>query len=100
MESRHWNKDRKYRDDFIREVIGYGNVIHSEIVDRGHKNGAEIHKITDTGLIIVYNQRTKKHVTTMVARVGQLKRYSIPKSELKSVLRIARHNVDMGYNFE
>lgn len=91
--------DREERLSVIKSEIGFGNVIHKEIVDKGHRNGAEIHNITDTGLIIVQNQRTKKVVTVMVARVGQLKRYAIPKSELKSVLRIARHNIDMGYNY-
>lgn len=99
MEATIHLNDREERLSVIKSEIGFGNVIWSEIVDKGHRNGAEIHNITDTGLIIVQNQRTKKVVTVMVARVGQLKRYAIPKSELKSVLRIARHNIDMGYNY-
>lgn len=45
----------------------------SFVVDRGHPNGPEIHSVTDTGIIVVHNQRTGKMVTKLIARPGQVK---------------------------
>ena len=76
MDSLHYQLDRKNRHDFIIKNIGYGKPIRKKIVDKGHINGAEIHLITDTGIIIVYNAKTKIHVTDMIARPTQLERYN------------------------
>ena len=47
MNSRHYTKDRQNREAIITQ-IGVGTVIKEVVVDRGHRNGPEIHKITDT----------------------------------------------------
>ena len=72
--SRHYTKDRKQREAIIAQ-IGTGNVIKEVVVDRGHRNGPEVHKITDTALILVYNQRTGILVTKLIARPAQILRY-------------------------
>lgn len=70
----HYSIERQERRAFIKEHIGEGNVIDSFVVDRGHPNGAEIHSVTDTGIIIIHNQRTNKLITELIARPAQLKR--------------------------
>ena len=74
MNSKHYTEDRQEREKVI-QTIGQGKVVASFRVDRGHRNGAEIHKITNTGIILIYNERTGKLVTKLIARVGQIKRY-------------------------
>ena len=66
------------------------------IVDKGHKNGVEIHVITENGIINIYNYYSKKYVTGLIARPGQLMRYGVVIPE--SVLEKARVHVSMHYN--
>lgn len=72
--SRHWDTERKSREARIRQ-IGYGKAVARFVVDRGHVNGPEVHEITDTGIINIYNQLTKKLITKLIARPGQIRRY-------------------------
>jgi len=73
----HYKKERMYRENIVRALYkAEGKELHSVyIVDKGHINGKEIHKIYMNGIIEVYNYRTRIHITTMVGRVGQLKKY-------------------------
>ena len=98
MESKHWIRDRKERNDLINS-IGYGAIIKEKIVDRGHKNGAEVHKVTDTGLILIYNQISGKFITALIARVNQIKRYYSEDEVIpERVLALAREHTLKGYN--
>ena len=74
MTSKHYSEDRQTREAHIAE-IGYGSIVAEFVVDRGHKNGPEIHKISDTGIITIYNKRTNKLITKLIARPGQVRRY-------------------------
>lgn len=74
MNSKHYSEEREAREAIIKK-IGQGEVVASFRVDRGHRNGAEIHKITNTGIILIYNERTGKMITKLIARVGQIRRY-------------------------
>lgn len=74
MTSKHYTHDRAAREKVIRE-IGYGNTIKEMVVDKGHKNGPELHQLSDTGIITIYNNRTKKLITKLIARPGQIKRF-------------------------
>lgn len=94
MTSRHYNRDRIIREKLIKE-IGLGKEIATVRVDRGHKDGAELHTITTTGIIIIRNERTHKMVTKLIARPNQIKRYGIND---KKVLEIAREHQTLGYN--
>ena len=98
MNSKHYTKDRQQREAIIAQ-IGTGNVIKEVVVDRGHRNGPEVHKITDTALILVYNQRTGILVTKLIARPAQILRY-YSNDELKprAVVKLARKHVEMGWN--
>ena len=47
------------------------------IINKGHRNGYEIHVIYNNGIIRIYNQRTGKHITDLIARIPQMERYGI-----------------------
>ena len=74
-QTNHYKNKRYNREKFInKHLYGGGNVIDSFLVDKGHPMGAEVHCVTDTGLIIVYNATSKKLVTKLIARPNQIKR--------------------------
>ena len=97
MNSYHYNRDRQLRESIINQ-IGIGNVIKEVEVDRGHRNGPEIHKITDTGLILIYNKESKKLITKLIARVGQINRYYQNERPPRKVIQLARYHCEMGWN--
>ena len=74
MTSKHYTNDRQQREEIIN-LIGLGKPMVRFTIDRGHKNGAEIHEITDTGIINIYNKNTRKLITKLIARPGQIRRY-------------------------
>ena len=97
----HWI-ERNIRNDFIKEHIGVGNPLRTFKWDKGHPNGPELHTITDTGIIIVQNERTKKLVTTLIARPGQIYRYYINEGLYppKELMNIAKEHTEAGYNYK
>ena len=102
MTSKHYDKQRNKREKLISKYInGDGNVIDSFVVDKGHKDGVEIHSITDTGLIIIHNQNTGKLVTKLIARPEQIERYykNIDRSPPSWLLRLAQWHMNMRYNY-
>jgi hypothetical protein len=90
--------DRQAREALI-ETIGYGKTVKTVVVDRGHKNGPEIHEISDTGIITIFNQRTHKMITKLIARPAQIRRY-YKENEIipKGLLQLAREHQQMAYN--
>lgn len=94
MTSKHYTDDRKIREELIQK-IGLGKEIGTFRVDKGHPNGAELHTVTDTGIIIIRNERTHKMVTKLIARPNQIKRYGIKD---KNLIEIARKHQILGYN--
>lgn len=101
VETLHW-KERVDRNEFIKNEIGIGNPIRTFRCDKGHPNGPELHTITDTGIIIVRNERTNKLVTTLIARPGQIYRYyaNENKAPPKFLMDIAQVHTDAGYNYK
>ena len=99
----HFSKDRQDRVDVVVDELGEGDFVTSFIVDKGHKNGAERHIIYDNGVILVVNENTRKMVTILIARVGQITRYwsnlgrPFP-TNLRHLLTIARENELSGLN--
>lgn len=71
--SKHFRK-RIERTNIITE-IGIGYVLISFLVDKHHKNGREIHCITNTGMILIFNEETKVLATILIARPEQIERY-------------------------
>ena len=98
MKSNHYITDRQARENLIKE-IGYGKVIKSVVIDRHHPNGPEIHEISNTGIITIYNQRTHKMITKLIARPGQIKKYyNENKTIPKNLLKLAREHQLKKYN--
>lgn len=100
MNTKHFSLDRNDRNDFIKKYIGYGNVVKTFTVDRGHKNGAEWHTVTSTGLIIVQNAHTHRLVTILIARPNQIKRLYENKGLTAPgyLIDLARKHQEYGYN--
>ena len=99
MTSRHYTNDRQKREEIIKK-IGYGKIIKSVVVDKGHKNGPEIHNLSDTGIITIQNQRTKKMITKLIARPGQIKRYYKENEIIPAgLLDLARQHQKLALNF-
>ena len=99
MTSKHWKNDRNKRNEII-EKIGCGNTIKTVVVDRHHKNGPEVHEISDTGIITIFNQRTKKMITKLIARPGQIKRYFTENEIIpEELLNIAKQHQKMNFNY-
>lgn len=101
MVSLHYNNGRYYREMFIYNYLGgNGKVIDTFIVNKGHKDGEELHCVTNHGLIVIYNISTRKLVTKLIARPQQIKRYYMhtkrnPPQELLELCR--EHNIK-GFN--
>ena len=97
-DSKHYNDDRQLRETIIR-AIGYGHTIKSKRVDRGHPNGPEIHKVSDTGIITIYNERTNRMVTRLIARPAQIARY-FEKNEIipKETMELARKHEELNWH--
>lgn len=97
--ARNMSIERKTK---IKE-IGTGKTLDRFMWDKGHKNGAEIHTITTTGLIIVQNKRTNNLVTVLIARPRQIRRYyeyynKPVNNAVKAVLTVAREHTVKGFN--
>ena len=101
MVSKHYQSQRNEREKFINEYLGGdGKVIDSFIIDKGHKNGLERHNITDNGIIIIYNLRTNKLISKLIARENQIKRYYYKsgREPPSYLIDLARQHESLGYN--
>lgn len=104
MVSNHYKKKRSKRENLIDEYVnGDGYMIDGFIVDRGHKNGAEVHSITINGIIVIHNLHSGRLVTKLIARPHQIERYYEQTKrerppEYKRVLKLAQWHQSLGYN--
>jgi len=100
MTSKHYNSERVSREYLIDFGIGLGHVVNDFVINRGHKDGPEIHSITDTGIILIHNQKSGKMVTKLIARPGQIARYYLAEGRIapQSIVDIAREHQKKGYN--
>lgn len=103
MVSKHYETERSEREKFIEERLGKGHIIDGFIVDKGHPMGAEVHSITDNGVIIIHNLLSGKLVSKLIARPHQIKRYYEHTQrerppEYKKVLKLAKKHQILGYN--
>lgn len=99
--STHYKNDREAREQIIKEIgaapiLSVNNKLCIFSVDKGHKNGAEFHVITENAIINIYNQNSHKFVTSLIARPAQLLRYGVNIPE--EVLEKAREHMRKGYN--
>ena len=66
------------------------------IVDKGHKNGNEIHVIYNNGIVKVYNANTHKFITVLIAREAQIARYNVKIT--KTMHNKIKNHISEGYN--
>ena len=71
-------------------------VLKIAVVNKGHKNGNEIHIIYNNGIIKVYNERTCKFITVLIARVPQIERYRVKVT--KTMRNKIKSHIKQGYN--
>ena len=71
-------------------------VLKIAVVNKGHANGAEIHVIYNNGIVKVYNERTCKFITVLIARVPQVERYKIKVT--KTMRNKIKSHIKQGYN--
>ena len=71
-------------------------VVKIAVVNKGHANGNEIHIIYNNGVIKVYNERTCKFITVLIARVPQIERYNVKVT--KAMRKKINMHVKNGYN--
>ena len=71
-------------------------VIRIAIVNKGHANGNEIHVIFNNGIVKIYNERTHKFITVLIARVPQVERYNVKVT--KTMRNKIESHVAKGYN--
>lgn len=95
----HFQSDRTERHATI-QAIGCGKIISTFEVDRGHRNGLEIHQITDNGMIIIYNKHSHKLITELIARPNQIIRYYFDSNTAipYEVLILAQQHEQAHYN--
>ena len=90
--------DRMKRVTLVERLLVTENakMCGAYIVNKGHKNGNEIHVLYNNGIIRIYNQRTKKHITDLIARVPQMERYGI--NVTKTMKRKIKIHIEAGMN--
>ena len=71
-------------------------VIRIAVVNKGHKNGNEIHIIYNNGVVKIYNERTCKFITVLIARVPQIERYNVKVT--KAMRNKIKSHIKQGYN--
>lgn len=71
-------------------------VVKIAVVNKGHKNGNEIHIVYNNGVVKVYNERTRKFITVLIARVPQVERYKIKVT--KTMRNKIKSHIKQGYN--
>lgn len=102
MATKHYKNNRYKREKFI-SGLGESHIVDGFVVDNGHKNGLEVHSITDNGIIIVHNLNSGELVTKLIARPQQIKRYyestgrETPE-EYDNILRCAEWYHILGFN--
>lgn len=83
QKTKHYNNDRKTRDDFIKEVIGFGKEIYRGFTSNKDRPWLqEVHRVFDTGIIVIVNpyRGMDKIVTTKIARPQQIRDvYELPE---------------------
>ena len=71
-------------------------VVKIAVVNKGHKNGNEIHLVYNNGVVKIYNANSRKFITVLIARVPQIERYKIKVT--KTMRNKIKSHVKQGYN--
>ena len=71
-------------------------VVKIAIVNKGHKNGNEIHLVYNNGIVKIYNANTRRFITVLIARVPQIERYKIKVT--RTMRNKIKSHIKQGYN--
>ena len=71
-------------------------VLKIAVVNKGHKNGNEIHLVYNNGIVKIYNANTRKFITVLIARVPQIERYKVKVT--KTMRNKIKSHIAKGYN--
>ena len=71
-------------------------VVKIAIVNKGHKNGQEIHVVYNNGVVKVYNEHTRKFITVLIARAPQIERYKVKIT--RTMRKKIESHIAKGYN--
>lgn len=71
-------------------------VVKIAVVNKGHRNGNEIHIVYNNGVVKIYNANTRKFITVLIARVPQIERYKVKIT--KTMRNKIKSHVAKGYN--
>ena len=66
------------------------------VVNKGHKNGNEIHLVYNNGIVKIYNANTRKFITVLIARVPQIERYKVKIT--RTMRKKINLHIKQGYN--
>lgn len=71
-------------------------VLKIAVVNKGHKNGNEIHIVYNNGIVKIYNANSRKFITVLIARVPQIERYKIKVT--RTMRKKINLHIKQGYN--
>ena len=71
-------------------------VLKIAVVNKGHKNGNEAHIIYNNGVVKIYNERTGRFITVLIARLPQIERYKVKVT--KTMRNKIKSHIKQGYN--
>ena len=71
-------------------------VVKIAVVNKGHENGNEVHLVYNNGVVKVYNERTRKFITVLIARVPQIERYKVKIT--RTMRKKIESHIKQGYN--
>lgn len=96
-ETKH-TKERQKRIALAKQLIAFesAKVIQYTICDTGHKNGLEVHVVYNNGIVFVYNMKTRKLITVLIARIPQIERYNVTIT--KTMKQKVKSHIEQGYN--
>lgn len=91
-------EERQKRIALARQLIisESAKVIQNTICDTGHDNGLEVHVVYNNGIVFVYNMKSHKLITVLIARAPQIERYNITIT--KTMRKKINAHVAQGYN--
>lgn len=91
-------EERQKRIALAKQLINSesAKIIKYVICDTDHKNGLEVHVVYNNGIVFIYNMRTRKLVTVLIARIPQIERYNITIT--KTMRQKIKNHIREGYN--
>jgi len=86
--SKHFKKDRRLRNNIIQNLGGFGTPVATFLVFDYDSNCNKLHTITDNGICIVQNERTKKIITIFPITLAKIYNY------WKQLSKLNKSNID------